>query len=105
MENFRVAPMAKVIIWHARDGVWSCGGGDVKAPLANSRINWVCDSPPSQSHHIAPRQTLPKNKIHQSHDKKTRSNNSVPRNVYSPPSRQGKESTETPIAPSSDVRV
>ena len=27
----------------------------VKAPLANSRINWVYDSPPSQSHHIAPR--------------------------------------------------
>ena len=80
-------------------------GGDVKAPLANSRINWVCDSPPSQSHHIAPRQTLPKNKIHQSHDKKARNNNSVPRNVYPPLSRQGKESTETPIAPSSDVRV
>ena len=77
----------------------------MKAPLANSRINWVCDSPPSQSHHIAPRQTLPKNKIHQSHDKKARITNSVPRNVYPPPSRQGKESTETPIAPSSDVRV
>ena len=77
----------------------------MKAPLANSRMNWVCDSPPSQSHHIAPRQTLPKNKIHQNHDKKARNNNSVPRNVYPPPSRQGKESTETPIAPSSDVRV
>ena len=77
----------------------------MKAPLANSRINWVCDSPPSQLHHIAPRQTLPKNKIHQSHDKKARITNSVPRNVYPPPSRQGKESTETPIAPSSDVRM
>ena len=29
-------------------------GGDVKAPLANSRINWVCDSPPSHLPHIAP---------------------------------------------------
>ena len=76
----------------------------VKAPLANSRINWVCDSPPSQSHHIAPGQTLLKNK-NRNHDTKARNNNSVPRNVYPPPSRQGKESTETPLAPSSDVRV
>ena len=83
-------------------------GGDVKAPLANSRINWVCDSPPSQSHHIAPRQTLLKNK-NQNHDKKARNNNSVPRitetvprNVYPPPR---KESTSISIAPSSDVRL
>ena len=52
---------------------------NVKAPLANSRINWVYDSPPSQSHHIAPRQNTPK------------SNNNVPRNC--------------PIAQSSDVRM
>ena len=54
-------------------------GGDVKAPLANSRINWVYDSPPSQSHHIAPRQTPPKSKTNivtsKSHDKKPRNNN------------------------------
>ena len=79
-----MAPMANVI---------------VKAPLANSRINWVCDSPPSQSHHIAPRQTLLKNK---NHDKKARITKTVPRNVYPPP---GKESTSISIAPSSDVRV
>ena len=79
---------------------------NVKAPLANSRINWVCDSPPSQSPHIAPRQTLLENK---NHNKKTRINNSmpritktVPRNVYPPP---GKESASISIAPSSDVRV
>ena len=30
------------------------------AALANSRINWVYDSPPSQSHHIAPRQNASK---------------------------------------------
>ena len=47
--------------------------------MANSRINWVYDSPPSQSHHIAPRQNTPK------------SNNNVPRNC--------------PIAQSSDVRM
>ena len=52
---------------------------NVRAPLANSRINWVYDSPPSQSHHIAPRQNTPK------------SNNNVPRNC--------------PIAQSSDVRM
>ena len=75
-------------------------GGDVKAPLANSRINWVCDSPPSQSPHIAPRPTLLEKK---NHNKKARINTkTVPRNVYPPP---GKESTSISIAPSSDVRV
>ena len=59
----------------------------------------MCDSPPSQSPHIAPRQTLLENK---NHKEKTRTNNSVPRNVYPPP---GKESTSISIAPSSDVRV
>ena len=82
--------MAMCIIW---------ANGAVKAPLANSRINWVCDSPPSQSPHIAPRQTLLENK---NQKKKTRTNNSVPRNVYPPP---GKESTSISIGPSSDVRV
>ena len=75
-------------------------GGDVKAPLANSRINWVCDSPPSQSPHMAPRPTLLENK---NHNKKARINTkTVSRNVYPPP---GKESTSISIAPSSDVRV
>ena len=50
----------------------------VKAPLANSRINWVYDSPPSQSHLIAPRQTTSKSKTsiitRKSHDKKPRNN-------------------------------
>ena len=74
----------------------------MKAPLANSRINWVYDSPPSQSHHIAPRQTLPKSKTHivtnKSHDKKPRTNNTVPRNNDNVPRNR-------PIAQSSDVRV
>ena len=52
--------------------------GDVKAPLANSRINWVYDSPPRQSHPIAPRQTTSKSKTNiitrESHDKKPRNN-------------------------------
>ena len=38
-------------------------------------------------------------------DSVPRITNVVPRNVYPPPSRQRKESTETPIAPFSDVRV
>ena len=53
-------------------------GGDVKAPLANNRINWVYDSPPRQSHPIAPRQTTSKSKTNiitrKSHDKKPRNN-------------------------------
>ena len=74
----------------------------MKAPLANSRIKWVYDSPPSQSHHIAPRQTPPKSKTnivtHKSHDKKPRTNNTVPRNNDNVPRNR-------PIAQSSDVRV
>ena len=58
----------------------------VKAPLANSLINWVYDSPPSQSHHIAPRQNTPK-----SNNKVLRNDAKVPRN--------------RPIAQSSDVRM
>ena len=53
-------------------------GGDVKAPLANSRINWVYDSPPRQSHLITPRQTTSKSKTNiitrKSHNKKPRNN-------------------------------
>ena len=35
-------------------------GGDVKAPLANSRVNWIYDPHSNQSHHVEPRQTAPK---------------------------------------------
>ena len=53
-------------------------GGFVKTPLANSRINWVYDSPPRQSHLIAPRQTTSKSNTNiitrKSHDKKPRNN-------------------------------
>ena len=77
-------------------------GRRVKSPLANSRINWVYDSPPSQSHLIAPRQNLPKSKTHivthKSHDKKPRTNNTVPKNNDNVPRNR-------PIAQSSDVRV
>ena len=70
--------------------MWSYGGGggDVKAPLANSRINWIYNSPPSQSHHIVLRQTAPKRK---SHNKKPRNNIKVPRN--------------NPVTQSSDART
>ena len=50
----------------------------MKAPLANSRINWVYDSPTRQSHLIAPRKTTSKSKTNiitrKSHDKKPRNN-------------------------------
>ena len=48
----------------------------VKAPLGNSRINWLYDSPPRQSHLITPRQTTSNSKTNiitrKSHDKKPR---------------------------------
>ena len=81
----------------------------VKAPLANSRINWVYDSPPSQSHHIAPRQTPPKIKTHivtnKSHDQKPRTNNTVPRSNHEVPRNNDNVPRNRPIAQSSDVRV
>ena len=52
----------------------------VKAPLANSRINWIYDSHSSQSHHIAPRQTAPKIKTNIVPRK---SHNKVPKNTES----------------------
>ena len=84
-------------------------GGDVKAPLANSRINWVYDSPPSQSHHIAPRQTPPKSKtnivINKSHDKKPRTNNTVPKSNNKVLRNNDNVPRNRPIAQSSDVCV
>ena len=35
-------------------------GGDVRAPLPNSRVNWIYDPHPNQSHRVKPRQTVPK---------------------------------------------
>ena len=84
-------------------------GRDVKAPLANSRIIWVYDSPPSKSHHIAPKQTPPKSKTNivtsKSHDKKPRTNNTVPRSNHKVPRNNDNVPRNRPIAQSSDVRV
>ena len=33
----------------------------VRAPLPNSRVNWIYDPHPNQSHRVKPRQTVPKN--------------------------------------------
>ena len=41
----------------------------VKAPLPNSRVNWIYDPHPNQSHRVKPRQTVPKI-----------NNNTVPKN-------------------------
>ena len=43
----------------------------VRAPLPNSRINWIYDPHPNQSHRVKPRQTVPKI-----------NNNTVPRNNH-----------------------
>ena len=81
----------------------------VKAPLANSRINWVYDSPPSQSHHIAPRQTPPKSKTNivtnKNHDKEPRTNNTVPKSNNKVLRNNDNMPRNRPIAQSSDVRM
>ena len=81
----------------------------MKAPLANSRINWVYDSPPSQSHHIAPRQTPPKSKTNivtnKSHTKEPRTNNIVPKSNNKVLRNNDNVPRNRPIAQSSDVRM
>ena len=81
----------------------------VKAPLANSRINWVYDSPPSQPHYIAPRQTPPKSKTNivtnKNHDKEPRTNNAVPKSNNKVLRNNDNMPRNRPIAQSSDVRM
>ena len=81
----------------------------MKAPLANSRINWVYDSPPSQSHHIAPRQNPPKSKTNivtnKSHPKEPRTNNTVPKGNNKVLRNSDNVPRNRPIAQSSDVRM
>ena len=81
----------------------------VKAPLANSRINWVYDSTPSQSHHIASRQNPPKSKTNivtnGSHAKEPRTNNTVPKSNNKVLRNDDKVPRNRPIAQSSDVRM
>ena len=81
----------------------------VKAPLANSRINWVYDSPPSQSHHIAPSQNPPKSKTNivtnKRHTKEPRTNNTVPKSNNKVLRNNDNVPRNRPIAQSSDVRM
>ena len=59
----------------------------VRAPLANSRINWAYDSPPSQSHHIVPRQNTSRSntKVPNHHNKAVCENHeNGPRNGPNP---------------------
>ena len=46
-------------------------GGDVRAPLPNSRVNWIYDPHPNQPPRVKPRQTVPKI-----------NNNTVPKNNH-----------------------
>ena len=83
-------------------------GGDVTSPLHDSRLHWVHDPQPHQTSSVPPSRPPASTVNHPVpgiNDSVPRITNVVPRNVYPPPSRQRKESTETPIAPSSDVRV
>ena len=83
----------------------------VKTPLVNSRINWVYDSPPRQSHPIAPRQTTSDMITRKSHNKKPRNNSSslVPRNNNSLMPRNNNNGLlvprNDPVINSSDART
>ena len=76
-------------------------GGNVTSPLHESRLHWVHDPQLRQTSSV-PTSHPPASATSHSVPRIT---NSVPRNVYPPPSRQEKVSTNAPIVPSSDVRV
>ena len=40
------------IISHARDGVWSCEGGDVTRPFYKNRLHWIPDPVPPAPHRL-----------------------------------------------------
>ena len=78
------------------------------SPLHDSRLHWVHDPQPHQTSSVPPSRppaSTVNHPVPRINDSVPRITNVVPRNVYPPPSRQRKESTETPVAPSSDVRV
>ena len=53
-------------------------GGDVKAPLPNSRVNWIHDPYPNQPPRVTPRQAVPRN---DNHTVPSNNHNTVPRNT------------------------
>ena len=75
--------------------------GYVTSPLHESRLHWIHDP------HLRQASSVPTSHPPASttNHPVPRINDSVPRNIYQPPSRQGNVSTSAPIAPSSDVRV
>ena len=70
----------------------------VTSTLHDSRLHWVHDPQPHQTPSVPPSHPPASTVNHPV----PRISNTVPRNIYPPPR---KESTETPVTPSSDVRV
>ena len=71
------------------------------SPLHESRLHWIHDPHLRQTSSVPTSQPPAFTMNHPV----PRINDSVPRNIYQPPSRPGNVSTSAPIAPSSDVRV
>ena len=76
-------------------------GGSVTSPLHESHLNWIHDPHLRQTSSVPTSQPPASTTNHPV----PRIINSVPRNIYQPPSRPGIVPTSAPIAPSSDVRV
>ena len=75
------------------------------SPLHDSRLHWVHDPQPHQTPSVPPSRppaSTVNHPVPRINDSVPRISNTVPRNIYPPPR---KESTETPVTPSSDVRV
>ena len=71
------------------------------SPLHESRLQWIHDPHLRQSSSVPTSHPPASTKNHPV----PRINDSVPRNIYQPPSRPENVSTSAPIAQSSDVRV
>ena len=75
------------------------------SPLHDSRLHWVHDPQPHQTPSVPPSRppaSTVNHPVPRINDSVPRISNTVPRNIYPPPR---KESTETPVTPSSDVLV
>ena len=73
----------------------------VTSPLHESRLNWIHDPHLLQTSSVPTSQPPASTTNHPV----PRIIDSVPRNIYQPPSRPGIVPTSAPIVPSSDVRV
>ena len=59
-------------------------GGNVTSPLHESRLHWIHDPNPNQSHRVEPRKTVPRNNTTVLRNNTVQNSDSIPRNPLDP---------------------